>query len=190
MIDLPPEQVIEHRLSECGLKLSGITVAYEQILQSIEVVIAPQAIATKNDFQCIFDAAGLEIVTFTDPDVAQQYSEFMSELFRPKMLEDAQKTLDKLGLLENFPVRASFDTDKHYAEALEVHCGLEKGEALKEEGNGVIFLPADIGSTDYQAFSDKYSCLLTAATYAMAKGEWNGLGFVGNENYSVEEEQK
>ena len=118
------------------------------------------------------------------------YSDFTMELSRPKILEDARQSLEKIGKLEGFPIRSAFANDKQYAEALEVHCGLGKGEAFKEKGNSLIFFPEDFGSTDYSAFSDKYSCLLNAASYAMASGEWSGFSIVGNEHYRTEEDQK
>ncbi len=190
MIDLPPEQVIEQRLVECGLDYKGISVKYEGYLQSIEVVIKPEAGAASQHFPCIHKATGFEIVTFADMEMARQYSDFTTELFRSKMLEDARKSLEKMGLLKNFPVRATFGNDKLFAEAVELLCGLDAGTVIKSYGESLAFDPPREILEDVDAFQEKYSCLLSAMTFAMAKRDVKGFGFVGNESYAPEEEQK
>ncbi len=180
MPPLPPiaiEQVIEQNLVRCGLHRNGISVAYQDILQSIEVVITPESGATTENFQCISDAVGLEIVTFTASELLIQFHEFKADLYRPIMLEEARKSLDEMGLLANFPERASFASDKLFAEALETHCGLQKGEVFKDNGDTISF-PS---STNFSAFEKRYSCVLMAFTFAMANGDLNKIGFIGNE---------
>jgi hypothetical protein len=190
VIYLPPEQVIEQRLEDCGLDAKGIFVKYEGYLQSIEVVIKPEAGAASQHFPCIHKATGYEIVTFANTRMAQQYRDFTTELFRPKMLEDARKSLEKMGLLKNFPVRATFGSDKLFAEAIEVHCALDAGTAIKSYGESLVFEPSQESLKDFDAFQEKYSCLLTAMTFATAKRYVKSFGFVGNEAYAPEEEQK
>jgi hypothetical protein len=176
-----PEHVIEQKLVECGLDSIGISVTYQNYLQGVEIVIKPEAKATNDQFACIHKAAGFEIVTFTDPAMAQQFSEFQFELFRPQMLEDSRHSLEKLGLLENFPDRTLFVSDIAFGEALESHCGLEKGGALKLLGETIIFEPPGTDPGYFGSFDNKYHCLLTAVNYAVAKGELKKFGFVGNE---------
>jgi hypothetical protein len=190
VIDLPPEQVIEQRLEDCGLDSKGISVKYEGNFQSIEVVIKPEAGAASQHFQCIHEAAGYEIVTFPDMEMARQYSDFTTELIRPKMLEDARKSLETMGLLENFPARANFGSDKLFAEAIEVHCALDAGSAITSYGESLAFEPPQEGLKDFDAFQEKYSCLFTAMTFAMAKRDVQSFGFVGNEADVPAEEQR
>lgn len=180
MIDLPPEQVIEQRLVECGLNPSGFTVKYEDYLQSIEIVIKPEAGATIENFGCIHEAVDLEIVTFSDQKMYQAYGEYETELYRPKMLEDASQSLDKIGKLKNFPERANFSNDKLFAEAIEVHCGVLKGSALKEFGEGIVFMPPQEDYLDFDRFITKYSCLNTAINYVAAKRQLD-VGLIANE---------
>ena len=189
MIDLPPEQVIEQRLVECGLDSKGISVKYEGYLQSIEVVIKPAAGAASQHFPCIQKATGYEIVTFADMEMARQYSDFTTELFRPKMLEDARKLLEQRGLLDNFPVRPDFDSDRLFGEALEAHCGLVKGSTLNTYGQSLVFDPPKDSFGDFEAFEKKYSCLLTSMSFAAARGDIKNFGFIGNEA-ALPEEQK
>ncbi|MEQ1550518.1 hypothetical protein [Sphingorhabdus sp.] len=188
MIDLPPEQVIEERLVECGLNPSGLTVKYEDYLQSIEINIKPEAGATPDKFGCIHKAADLEIVTFSDLEMYRKYSDFTMELYRPKMLEDARRSLEKIGKLEGFPVRSAFADDKRFAEAVEVHCGIPAGEALKEFGDGIVFMPPPEEYQDHVKFMNRYSCITSAIMFLAAKRELS-IGFVGNEAVR-EEEQK
>jgi hypothetical protein len=92
MIDVPPEplppqeRVVEQRLLDCGLKTGGFIVKYEDYLQSIQVVIEPSAGATSDNFACIREAAGNEIVTFEDGEMFAAYMDFTSELARPEMM--------------------------------------------------------------------------------------------------------
>lgn len=186
MIDSTPEQVIEQKIGECGLNRTGVTVAYEDYLQSIEVVIKPEAKATSDHFQCIHNASGYEIVTFTDMELAKRYEEFTAELLRPKMLEDARQSLKKLGRFDNFPTRDAFPSNKLYAEALESHCGVERGSVLKEFGEWITFQPLKADLRDVGAFHDKYNCLFAAIYYALATGDLKDFGFVGNGQYVSE----
>lgn len=103
MIDMPPvpppspEKVIEQRLIECGLDVSGVSVRYEDYLQSIEIVIRPTAGATADHFECIKNAAGYEIVTFEDREMYRAYSDYTAELARPEMLESLKAGLQERG---------------------------------------------------------------------------------------------
>jgi hypothetical protein len=186
VIDLPPEQVIEQRLVECGLNPSGFTVKYEDYLQSIEIVIKPEAGATAEKFSCIHKAVDFEIVTFSDLKMYREYNDYAMELYRPKMLEDARQSLEKIGKLEGFPVRSGFANDKRFAEAVEVHCGIPASGALKEFGDGIVFMPPPEEYRDAEKFMAKYSCLTTAIMYLAAKRELS-IGFIGNE--AVREEK-
>ncbi|MFM2022349.1 MAG: hypothetical protein RJB02_2057 [Pseudomonadota bacterium] len=186
MIDLLPEQVIEQRLVECGLNPSGFTVKYKDYLQSIEILIKPEAGATEEKFGCIHKAVEFEIVTFTDLEMYRDYNEFEMELYRPKMLEDARLSLEKVGKLESFPARSAFANDKLFAEAVEVHCGISAGSALKEFGDRIVFMPSRDEYRDAETFMNKYSCLTTAILYLAANRELS-VGLIGNE--AVQEEK-
>lgn len=187
MIDLPPEQVIEQRLVECALNASGFTVKYEDYLHRFEIIIKPEAGATPDKFGCIHKAADLEIVTFSDQEMYRAYGDFTMELYRPKMLEDARLSLKKIGKLEGFPVRSSFENDKRFAEAVEVHCDIPPGVALKEFGDEIVFGPPLEEYQDLDKFMAKYSCLTTAIAYLAASQELS-IGLIGNEA-ALEEKQ-
>jgi hypothetical protein len=187
VIDIPPEMVIEQRLVECGLNSKGLAVAYKDYLQSIEVVIRPEAGATEEHFPCIKKVAGYYIVSFSDTEMARHFSEFETELFRPQMLEQFRQSLSDLGLLDNFPERALFANSKLFAEALETHCGVPKGEVLKEFGESIMYQPP---ADHHIELNDKYICVMAAAMFAFAKGEMKEFGIVGNEEYSTEVKQK
>ena len=188
MIDLTPEQVIEQQLVECGLNPNSFTVIYEDYLQSIEIFIKPEAGATFKQFDCIRKASGSEIVTFADLEMYRRYSDYVMELFRPKMLEDSRQSLDKIGKLSGFPKRASFASENLFAEAIEVHCGIPAGSALKLYGGGIVFTPPTEDYENIEIFIAKYSCLTTAISYVAAKRELH-VGIIGNEATREENEQ-
>lgn len=185
MIDMPPvpppsqEQVIEQRLVECGLDTQGISVKYENYLQSIEIVIAPNAGAASEDFACIKEAAGYEIVTFQDGAMFAAYMDFASELARPDMLASYESRLKEAGLWEGFPERQGFASLAEYAVALEGHGGVEPGTVLRVSGDGILFDPPR--NADYSEFVERYSKLLLVVSYASMRDRLS-LGFLGNEN--------
>ncbi|MXO66336.1 hypothetical protein [Altericroceibacterium endophyticum] len=185
MIDVPPEplstqeQVIEQRLLDCGLNSGGFSVRYEDYLQSIEIVIASSAGATTDDFKCISEASGYEIVRFEDGAMFAAYMDFASELARPEMMVMFEDSLKEVGLWEGFPEREDFGSLKDYAEALEVHAGLEPGAALRVSGDGILFDPPN-ASADYEDFAERYSNLLSVVAYASTRDRLN-FGFLGNE---------
>lgn len=180
MIDLPPEKVIEQRLVKCGLNPLGVSVIYEDYLQSIEVAIKPEAEVTSDQFGCIREAVASEVVTFSDPDMNRRYNDFVAKLLRPQMLDDARHSLEKIGRLANFPVRGAYGSDKLFAEAIEVHCGVPKGRALKEFGNSIVFMPPQEDYRDTNKFSKIYGCLFEAIIYVAATLELT-VGLIGNE---------
>jgi hypothetical protein len=179
VIDLPPEQVIEQRLVQCGLNPSGFSVKYEDYLQSIEIVIKAEAEATPEQFGCIKEVADLGIISFTDLQMNKDYRDYVTGLLRPKMLESSRQSLEKIGKLKNFPERADFVSNKLFAEAIEVHCDVPMGGVLKEFGDRIAFMPQQEEYRDFDRFTAKYSCLINAIAYVAAKRELD-IGFIGN----------
>lgn len=186
MIDIPPEsqppqeQVIEQHLVECGLDAKGFTVKYEAELQSIEIVVGLEAGATLDHFACIREASAVELVSFEDREMEDAYWQWVGELMRPQRLAQAEAELEKRGLLEGFPDRSDYPSDKKFGEALEVHCGLEIGSFFEESEWGLIGNPNFALSPD-EAEWDKLTCLMAAMKFASAKGNSFKVGFVGNE---------
>lgn len=183
------ELVIEQRLIECGLDPKGFTVTNEEMLQSIEIRIAPDAGATEGHFPCIHEAADHEIVSFEDDATHSAYSAFTAELHRPEWLASAKASLQELNLLEGFPEREAFDTVELYARALESHSGVSAGSALKVTGNSIIFSPST-RDENLMDFIEEHSKLIAVLLYINAKGdlaESFSIGFIGNEKYSETE---
>lgn len=113
------EAIIEHRLIDCGLLGTGISVKYEADLQSILVFVRPAAKVTADHFECIKKAVGNEIVMFEDRDMNAAYDEHVSEGIRPIVLASVEGTLRQGGLLRGFPERKNFASLDQYARALE-----------------------------------------------------------------------
>jgi len=173
-----PEQIIEQRLVDCGLDAHGLSVRYEDGLQSLEIVIASSAGATSKHFACIKEAAEHEIVTFEDGGMYSAYSKFTTELARPEMLAGSEKALKEAGLYEGFPEREAFETLEEYAVALEKHAGANPGSALRVSGDGILFDPPR-DAASYADFEDRYSNLIAVVAYASIRDRV-GFGFIGN----------
>lgn len=183
-----PEQVIEQRLIECGLSRDGFTVRYEDELQSIEIVITPDAGARTEHFSCIRQAVDHEIVTFRDATMQVAYSDYVSELLRPEMLESATAELERRGLLEGFPERENFPNLELYAQALERHGRVAPKTVLHVAGDTIVFDPPD-SQASFQDFERKYSDLIAIIMFANARGDFKNFGFIGNEKAAEPEGQ-
>ena len=84
--------------------------------------------------------------------------------------------------MEGFPERKDFSSDDAFAEALEVHCGLEPKSAIGRTEFGLIFLPSGVPPLPFKGERyEQWSCLLTAIRYASARGDSVKVGLVGNE---------
>lgn len=180
---MPPEpsyeQVIEHRLSNCGLNISGLSLRYEDYLQSVEIRIAPSAGAKAENFECIRQAAGYEIVTFKDPDMNVAYADYISEQHRPEMMASMEKKLKESDLWENFPSLCDYESLGAFLVALEEHAGLEAHSTLKVSGEGILFDPPHTDGPPID-FVERYSKLLAVVGYASVK-EGLSFGFIGIE---------
>ena len=183
MVDVPPEpsyeQVIEHRLSDCGLDSSGVSVRYEDYLQSVEIRIAPSAGAKAEQFECIRQAAGYEIVTFEDPDMYAAYTDHVSEQLRPGMMASMERQLKESDLWENFPSLGDYESLEDFSVALEEHAGLEAHSTLKVADDGIQFDPPDEDGPPAD-FVERYSKLIAVVSYASMQ-EGLSFGFLGNE---------
>jgi hypothetical protein len=188
MIDTPTEpppaqeHVIEQKLLECGLKVGGFSVKYEDYLQGIEVVITPEAGVTSDHFACIHEATFPDIVTFADGDMYRRYVAHLEEMFRPQVLADAEAELKKRGLWENFPTRDGYTTLADYARALEAHAGYAPGTMLRAEGSHRVAVdPTDrdlIAATNFE----RMAVLLAVLRFASARDGFT-MAFIGNDKF-------
>ena len=188
MIDIPPEpipteeQIIEQQLAECGLKADGFSVKYEDYLQSIEVVFTPKAGAGVEDFECISNAVGYELVSFLQADIDRAYRKYKYELAQPIILEEAKNNLESIGKLKGFPTLSDFENLQGYALALEVHLGFQPGSALRVEEDAILIQPT---KDELEAFLEKNLNLMTAVAFAIARDRVP-FYLVGNEQFRLE----
>lgn len=181
----PPsfEQIVTHKLARCGLVADGVRVSYEEELQSYEVVISHIAQATPAMFGCIREATGAELVMIDDQELMERYYSFLEEASRPQAIAWAEAKLAEHGRLQGFPRRSDFATDILFAEALEDHCGVAKGEAIRPFRGTLAFQPDPELASNFDAFQSRYSCLLAAVQLVGARGELR-VGFIGNEAFA------
>ena len=184
MIDMPQatppayEQTVTQELLQCGLRNGAFTVKYEDELQSVEIVIENEAGASAANLDCIREAAGHEIVTFKDHALQQAYQDRVYEALRPKMLADAKAELEKRGILDGFPERSKFSSDKLFAEALERQCGMKPGSFFVESQSGLIGQPK-LGRQS-KAEEAQLSCLMAAIMYVSASRDVFIIVFIGS----------
>jgi len=180
MPDTPPayDKILMQRLIRCGLQQRGLAVQYQREFQSIEIFIGQDSHATADHFDCINDTAGYEVVTFENPEMQRAYDDRVVDIRRPNILANARAALESRGVLEGFPERSKFSTDKLFAEALERQCGMAPGSFFVQTQSGMIGQPKT-GSKS-KADEARETCLIAAIMYASAKGEPFKFGFDGN----------
>ncbi len=176
----PPsfEQIVTRKLVQCGLAAEGVRVTYEHVLQSYEVVIKHSAQAIPAMFGCIRESTGGEFVTFDDRELMGQYYSFLREASLPQVMARAEAMLAEQGRLQGLPHRPDFASDILFAEALEVHCGVAKGEAIRPFEGALAFQPPPELVRNIEAFQSRYSCLLAAIQLVGARGELSVM-FIG-----------
>lgn len=185
MIDAPQvpppvyAQVLTEEPARCGLHADGFTVKYEQELQSVEIVIDRKAAASVTQLECIRQAAEHAIVTFQDAVLQSAYDDRVAQAVRPRMLAETRAELEKRGILDDFPERSRFASDKLFAEALERQCKWQTGSFFVEYRGGLTIRPELLTSRARDDLA--MSCMMAAILYVSAKGETFGLSFIGNE---------
>jgi hypothetical protein len=186
MIGTPPEpppaqaQVIAQKLVGCGLKAEGFTVRYEDELESMVIAITAAAQAKPEQFVCIREAAGIEIVTFEDFEMFDAYMQVVEELARPQVLADAEKSLRESGLWENFPKRNDYAAFADYLRALEIHAGFAPGTMLQAQDDQRMRLEPSSDELFDEVSYERWATLLAVLKYASARDRFP-IGFIGND---------
>lgn len=187
MPDLPPplpsqEQVIS-ALADCGLDRAGISIAYDNDVQSDVVRIKVIARATDQQFACINAATQGSMASFEDTGQDNAYSAYVAALMRPRMIADARNQLAAAGKLKGMPIFGQFPDAASFFRAVEVHCGVKPGLAFKEVGAGEwSLLPQGSGAKDFE----RLTCLI--GVWMAQDEDWSArglsFGFIGNEAFS------
>lgn len=185
--DAPPpyEQVMQQKLAKCGLATAGITVTYENDLQGYAIMIGVTAGASVEKFECIREASDDEFVNFIDAGQGKQYQDFLTAQSRPNVIKWAEAELARQGRLKGFPRRTSYATDEQFGGAIEAHCGLPKGSAIRRFRGVMAFQPPTSAIQNVRTFGKKYGCLMSAMALAGARQELD-IAFIGNEAVTPE----
>ncbi len=171
---------MQQKLAMCGPAVGGITVTYESDLQGYAISIGANAGASPEKFACIRGASDNEFVNFADAELGTKYQDELAAQARPNVIKWAEAELHRLGRLQGFPNRASYASDEKLAGAIEAHCGIPKGSAIRRFRGVLAFQPPASELRDVKTFAQKYSCLLPAIALAGARKELE-VGFFGNE---------
>ncbi|MDQ0839237.1 hypothetical protein [Sphingomonas faeni] len=181
MIDMSPvsphsyPSTLTQKLLQCGLRNGKFAVEYDHDLQGYEIIIAHEAGVTCEQFDCVREVAGTELVTFHDAKLQQAYDARVREIEMPGKLAAARAKLEKYGVLANFPERRNFISDELFAAALERQCGLEVGSVFLKTRSGLTFHP----SVDVKEKEQCLDCVVDVIMYVAAKGEVFKCGFSG-----------
>lgn len=194
MIDLPPpsyEQTIE-AIVRCEIPRGGARVAYADYLQSDEVTIPDLGKVTDDKLRCLKGAIHpFYILTIEDMAQRAAFYEFSEREDSPKQKADALDWLRAKGLLGRLPLFNSGQNLDAFAVAVELACGLEAKSSLMVVDKSWITIKPEASSIEtFEKSALNLECLMNMIAASNARENGIRFGFVGNEQYRVEEEQK
>jgi len=187
LIDLPPPSnvpIIEAVVS-CGVSRSGISLRYEELLQSDVLSIAASSGATDKMFECIRSATWARaIVEFEEPEIGARYQAYDNTEAGALMKAMAQEKLRKAGKLGKLPNYSAGRSLGEYLNALEAFCGLEPGSAFEVMGPDSFTYRRDFLTLPVKPGVE---CLTDAVMASNLEEHGMRLGFIG---YEAVEERK
>ncbi len=179
------ETALIAKLVACGLSPSGISVRYEDELQSDVVTISPAASVSAAHFECIHEAARGSLVEFGDQAIGSRYDEFAEHAAGIWMRGEAIKWLKAHGKYEGAPLLKAGMEPKVWAHAAERFCGLREGEAIEFRRPEFMTLKRSFLSFPV---NPKVNCLMSLIWLSDFAASGVSFGFVGNAAFAKDDQ--
>ena len=185
-MEAPPEIAIVQDLARCGLKPAGLSISFDELLQSTVVTIARKAGGSASDFKCIRSAAwGKVDLTFEDDKLGADYQSFSNAVGSTEVRWLARHWLAERGLLERVPTFPIGTPPEEIATAIEKLCSIEPGNALELSSSNLVtvrpsFLKIPI--------DPRIECLFNVMIAIDLEEHGLNFGFIGNAKFAEETE--
>jgi hypothetical protein len=191
MMDMPPAghaQAIE-AVRQCGFPASSVHIRYDKLLQAYVIAIGKvRSKPQEPTLRCVYAAAaprGYD-VEFKDRIAHDAYWKLAFEEGRKKANAEGRRWLEERNLTAGMPLYRAGQTEiASFARAVESHCSIEPGSALKVAGPDALTLKWDVFD-EFPVAADKSDDLLCLMNVLAASDLAQGgvkFGFVGNEAY-------
>ena len=175
------EATLVAKLIACGLDPSGISVRYQEHLQSDVITLSPAAGASETKFECIYKAARGSFVEFDDKVLGSEYSAFEEREAGEWMRGEATAWLKAHNQFEGAPTLLPKQNPEVWARAVEHFCGFQPGEAIEFVEPTLMTLRHSIMTFPSDPRAD---CLMYVIWLSDLKASGIEFGFVGNKAYS------
>jgi len=175
------EATLIAKLVACGLSPSGISVRYEDFLQSDVITFSPAAGVSETKFECIYKAVWGSFVEFDDKVLGSKYAAFEEREAGDWARGEAASWLKAHNKFEGAPTLSPTQDPKVWAGAVEHFCGFQSGEVI--EFVEPTFMTLRHSTTTFPP-DPKVQCLMYVIWLSDLKASGIVFGFVGNEQYS------
>jgi hypothetical protein len=187
VIDAQPEIPVIQDLVRCGLDRTGLSISFDDLLQSNVVTVARKAGGEASQFTCLRSAVwGKADILFDDEKLQSDYRSFDAAVALAEVRWEARHWLAERGMLEKLPEFSVGTPPDKIVRGIEEFCSIEPGKALS------LYSPTSITfRSDFLKIpaSPESECLIRAMS--VIDLEKHGLEFVIIGNAAVaQEEQK
>lgn len=175
---------VSRALEACGIPAEQISVAYEDMLQDYEAVIAlpGPALTDQQLDRIVLLSRESPVITFADPSLSQRFHARTSAIYSPLRRASARDWLNLNGLLDGLP---DFEPSRHdlahFARSIETHCGASPGSMLDARTDTLLVL----GAADFAVGPESLNVLfcIHQAVLASNVGEHGvSFGVIGGTN--------
>ena len=177
------EAALIAKLVACGLNPIGISIRYENDLQSEVVKLSRPAAVSEAHFECIYEAARGAFVEFDDQKIKSAYAAFEEKAAKSWMRKESISWLKAHGKYENVPVLFLGQDPRMWARAVEAFCGLREGEAIEFPRSEFMTLKRSFLSMPPRPELD---CLMNVIWLSDFSASGVSFGFIGNEAFAKE----
>lgn len=183
-MEAPPVITIVQDLARCGLDPAGLTISFDELLQSTVVTVARKAGGNASGFTCIRSASwGKVEVTFEDDKLGAGYQSFSNAVGSTEARWLARHWLAERGLLERVPKFAIGTPPEEIATEIEKLCSIEPGKALElSSPNFVAVRPSFLKIPADQ----RIECLFNVMIAIDLEEHGLNFGFIGNQAFAGE----
>ncbi|WP_447952478.1 hypothetical protein [Sphingopyxis chilensis] len=187
MIDAPPEIPVIQDLVRCGLDSAGLSISFDDELQSSVVTVARKAGGDASKFTCIRSAVwGKVDLAFQDNKLASDYRSFEAVVGLAEAQWQARHWLAERDMLKKLPDFADGTPPERIIWGIEQFCSIEPGEALALYSPTLITLRPDflqpLGRPEFE-------CLINVMMLIDLEKHGLEFGLIGNEAIAQEEQK-
>ncbi len=189
-MDLPPSPIIIE-LAQCGLGRSGLSVAFDDLLQEEVVTISASAGAAESMFPCIRKVVwGKTGIVFDNKNLAEAYQQYSEQTSKQEVRETAWSWMKDRGLLDRLPEFSTGVAPRDVARAIERFCGLTPGTAFEFYTPQSLTFKPDFLKKNLEQHTMNTECLFH--TLALVDLDKLGIsfGFIGNEATNEHDENR